>query len=403
MTAELNALLARFAAIGGTPDGGVARLTGTPEDGEARRLFAALAVEKGAEVQTDAVGNQFARFRLVPGATEVVTCGSHLDSQPTGGRYDGVYGVLAALLAAEALAKAGVPAARDVAAVNWTNEEGARFQPSLTGSSAHVGKLTVEEALACRDAGGVTMGEALAAIGALGTDAPDWTVAAHLELHVEQNDALLKAGRRIGVVRGAWATRKIKLGFTGEPAHTGPTPMPLRRDALRAAAAVIGALYAIVEGRGRGAHCSATRLLTGPDSPNVVPAFASVMIELRHPEMAEVDAMAEALLATAAELCAPLGVEVAALVDEKRPSLRLSDETAEVVRAAALACGAEPMDLLTVAGHDAMNMMRLAPTTLFFVPSEAGGISHNAREYTSPEDLSRGLAVLTEALKRLVA
>lgn len=404
--AELHALLERFAAIGATPEGGVCRLTGSAEDGAARRLFAELAREKGAELLTDAVGNQFARFRLVDDAAEAASTGSHLDSQPTGGRFDGVYGVLAGLLAAEALARSAaegaLPAVRDVVAVNWTNEEGARFQPSLTGSSAFVGKLTAEQALACRDSAGVTMGEALAAIGALGSETPDFRIAAHVELHVEQGDRLTAAGRRIGVVRGAWATRKLTLGFLGEPSHTGPTPMPMRRDALRGAAAAITALYQVIEARGAGAHGSASNIRTGPDSPNVVPATATLMVELRHPEMDEVEAMAEQFLGAARAACAPLGVAVEIRSDERRPALMMDAALAETVRAAAAACGEQALDLMTVAGHDAMNLQRLAPTALVFVPSEAGGISHNPREFTRPEDIALGLAVLTETLRRLV-
>jgi N-carbamoyl-L-amino-acid hydrolase len=402
---EFHRLFAAFAAIGATSLGGVRRLTGTPEDGAARDLLAATLTAAGAEALADAVGNQFGLFRL-PGAGETaVLSGSHLDSQPTGGRFDGAYGVIAAVVAAQAvrarLAAEGRTARHHLAVVNWMNEEGARFQPSLTGSSVFTGALAADAALGLVDGDGVKLGDALAAIGWLGTDTLPVRPVRAVELHVEQGAVLESAGVPVGLVTGAWATRKLCLAFVGEPSHTGPTPMARRRDGLRAAARAIEALYGLVESAGRGAHASAARLTIAPNSPNVVASEVRVWFEIRHPQQAEVDDLAERFLTLAAAGAAPLGVVVETAIDERRPALPFDPAGVETVRAAAAALGLAAMETMTVAGHDVLALQRKIPGTLIFVPS-VGGLSHNEREFTAAADLERGLDVLAETLWRMV-
>ncbi len=402
---EFHRLFAGFAAIGATPAGGVRRLTGTPEDGAARDLLAATLKAAGGEALADPVGNQFGLFRLPGAGGTAVLSGSHLDSQPTGGRFDGAYGVVAAVVAAQAvrarLAAEGRSARHNVAVVNWMNEEGARFQPSLTGSSVFTGALTAEAALALVDGEGVTLGDALAAIGWRGTDTLPVRPVRAVELHVEQGAVLESAGVPIGLVTGAWATRKLCLAFVGEPSHTGPTPMARRRDGLRAAARAIEALYGLVESAGHGAHASAARLTIAPNSPNVVASEVRVWFEIRHPEQAVVDELAERFLTRAASGAAPLGVVVETAIDERRPALPFDAAGVETVRAAAAALGLASMETMTVAGHDVLALQRKIPGTLIFVPS-VGGLSHNEREFTEAADLERGLDVLAETLWRMV-
>jgi N-carbamoyl-L-amino-acid hydrolase len=405
LRAEFHHLFAAMAAIGATPAGGVCRLTGTTEDGVARNLLAATLAAAGAEPIADAVGNQFGLFRLPGAGDTAVLCGSHLDSQPTGGKFDGTYGVLAAVVAAQAvrarLAAEGRTARHHLAVVNWTNEEGARFQPSLTGSSVFIGALTAEAALALAGGDGVTLGAALEAIGWRRDGTLPVRPVRAVEIHVEQGAVLETAGVPIGLVTGAWATRKLCLAFVGEPSHTGPTPMARRRDALRAAARAIEALYGIVEADGKGAHASAARLTITPNSPNVVASEVRVWFELRHPDQPVVDAMAECFLAAAAAGAVPLGVAVETAIDESRPALPFDAEGVEIVRAAAAAHGHATIETMTIAGHDVLALQRKMPGTLIFVPS-AGGLSHNEREFTEAADLDRGLEVLAETLWRMV-
>ncbi len=405
LRAEFHRLFSAMAAIGATPAGGVRRLTGTVEDGIARDLLAETLTAAGAETIADVVGNQFGVFRLPGAGDTAVLCGSHLDSQPTGGKFDGTYGVLAAVVAAQAvrarLAAEGRTARHHLVAVNWTNEEGARFQPSLTGSSVFIGSLTAEAALGLADGDGVTLGAALGAIGWSRDGSLPLRPVRAVEIHVEQGAVLETAGVPIGLVTGAWATRKLCLAFIGEPSHTGPTPMARRQDALRAAARAIEALYGLVEADGRGAHASAARLTIAPNSPNVVPCDVRVWFEVRHREQAIVDDLSARFLDAAAAGAAPLGVAVETAIDERRPSLPFDPAGVEIVRAAAAALGHASLETMTVAGHDVLALQRKMPGTLIFVPS-AGGLSHNEREFTEAADLDRGLDVLAETLWRMV-
>lgn len=404
LRAEFHRLFAAMAKIGATPAGGVRRLTGTAEDGVARDLLAETFTAAGAEAIADAVGNQFGLFRLPGAGDTAVLCGSHLDSQPTGGKFDGTYGVLAGVVAVQAvrarLAAEGRTASHNLAVVNWTNEEGARFQPSLTGSSVFIGSLTADAALALADGDGVTLGAALDAIGWRRDGALPVRPVRAVELHVEQGAVLETAGVPIGLVTGAWATRKLCLAFIGEPSHTGPTPMARRQDALRGAARAIEALYGIVEADGKGAHASAARLTISPNSPNVVASEVRVWFELRHPDQPIVDDMAERFLAAATAAVAPLGVAVETVIDERRPALPFDAAGVETVRAAAASLGLAATEMMTVAGHDVLALQRKMPGTLIFVPSE--GLSHNEREFTKADDLDRGLDVLAETLWRMV-
>ena len=233
-----HALFAEISACGATPGGGITRLCASAEDGQARRLFANSTREAGADILVDGVGNQFAIFPLADGpGAPLVMLGSHLDSQPKAGRFDGTYGVVAAAAIGAALMRArraGETFGSDFCAVNWTGEEGARFRPSLLGSGAYAGARRIEEALSSRDDAGITLRGALDGIGFLGTDRPPPLPACYLELHVEQGLVLEKAKASIGIVTRNWGAAKIDVVFTGEQAHTGPTPMPRRRDALLA-------------------------------------------------------------------------------------------------------------------------------------------------------------------------
>jgi beta-ureidopropionase / N-carbamoyl-L-amino-acid hydrolase len=402
MQKNLHDLLAAFAAFSATQDGGVCRLTGTAEDKAARDHFTEEIRGRGFRLDIDGIGNMFATAMLAPNSGEAVIVGSHLDSQPTGGRFDGAYGVLAGLLAMETIAKRAAAEAgaakRNLVLANWTNEEGARFQPSLTGSSVFVETLALNEALSLRDGNGISLGDALVSIGYCGAGHLSLAPMQYVELHVEQGDLLEQAGLDIGIVEGAWAARKISIVFEGEASHTGPMPMYRRRDALRAAAAGITALYDVVE---EGAHASAARMTIFPNSPNVVPAKVQVWFEIRHAQEEVIDRIAARFLDRLDQACGPLSVGVIIAVDERRKTALLDPAGVAVIQQATDDLGFSSTRMSTVAGHDALALQKLVPASLIFVPSR-DGLSHNPREYTEPEALEKGLAVLTETLWRMV-
>lgn len=400
MPDDLIALIDRFAEIGATGDGGVRRLTGSPADGEARTLFARLAIERGASVVTDAVGNMFATFATAPDAETTVLCGSHLDSQPTGGRFDGSLGVLAALDAASTLYAEGAPLSHNLTVVNWTNEEGARFQPSLTGSSVFTGKYSSDFALDLRDRSGMSMGEALGKIGWLGDGALTLTPVHNLELHVEQGGHLETSSVQIGAVTASWGVRKLTLNFVGAPSHTGPTEMGRRRDAMRAAALAVTRFHELMETEEALLHWSAAKIVAEPDSPNVVASRVTVYFEIRNPDQAVCTEVGDRFMQAIAPEIAALGCGIEIATDEARPGTSLSSEGVALTLETAEHLGLSAVPMLTITGHDALALAAAMPSTLVFVPS-VDGLSHSPLELTLPEDIRNGGAMILSLLRRL--
>lgn len=402
---QLNELIARFGKIGATEEGGVCRLTGTTLDKEARDLFVSEIVNRGMTPRIDAIGNVFGVATLVPSSSDIVLVGSHLDSQPTGGRYDGVYGVLAGLLAVDAV-KARcdadpLAARRNVAVVNWTNEEGSRFQPSLTGSTVFTGALNLSDAYSCVDSDGITLRQALSEIGYLGNTPLEHNPIRYVEVHVEQADSLERAGLDIAALSESWTTRKISVNFEGDYCHTGSTPMHLRRDALRAASRAIESLHQEVAKEDAGAHAAAARISVYPNSPNVVAGRVRVWFEVRHEDQAVITSICDRFLSRVVRESSEIGVGVSVLVDELRSGTKLDPHGVKLTLDAASHLGLKATTLKTTIGHDALAIQKRIPSSLIFVPSK-GGLSHNPREYTSPEELDNGLAVLTEVLWQMV-
>lgn len=405
--ADLQAVFDRIAGIGFAPGAGVTRLAASPADGEARRAFAAWMEEAGAQIAHDGIGNQFACFPWAGTAAPWVLAGSHLDSQPGGGRFDGALGVVSAGCAAldlEAARRAGSfrPAA-NLAVVNWTNEEGARFQPSLIGSSVYGGAVPLAEGLACRDGTDTALGAALAAIGVTGARGPvPPRPRAYLELHAEQGRRLADAGAQVGVVTGTWAARKMTVTWIGRAAHTGPTLMAERHDALLAAARGIAAFEDTLAADWPHLHRSAARLSISPNSPNVVVERASVWFELRHPSVAELETAGEAVRAVFARVAEASRTQIEITSDALRPPATMDPGLAILAAETADAAGFAPLSLASVAGHDAVALQNCGiPSALLFVPSE-GGIAHHPDEFTARADMQAGLAVLTALLRRLL-
>jgi N-carbamoyl-L-amino-acid hydrolase len=402
--ADIHALLAAFSACGATAGGGITRLAASPEDGQARDLMRDCLRRLGAEIRIDRVGNLFGLLPLARNPhAPLVMLGSHLDSQTRAGRLDGTYGVAAAILAAETLvreAAAGRPFSADLCVVSWTGEEGARFRPSLLGSGVYAGRRAADDVLALRDEAGITLGAALAAIGYAGADAPPPMPACYLELHVEQGRVLEQAGAAIGTVTRNWGATKLDAVFSGEQAHTGPTPMEDRRDALLGAAYAIADLRALADRFPGRLHSSVGRIEVAPNSANVVPARVAIAAELRSADdglLAEATALAEAAFEAAA---ARARVTVAIPSRELRGIRALPGVVSDLVAACAEAEGLPCRSLDTVAGHDALSLLDRCPVGLIFVPS-LGGLAHNEAEATAPRDLEAGLAVLTRAARRL--
>jgi N-carbamoyl-L-amino-acid hydrolase len=404
--------LADFATMGtfgATGRGGVDRQAASAADGEQRRWLARLLGERGFEVRYDRIGNQWGLLELVPGAPYVVV-GSHMDSQPTAGKYDGAYGVLAAAhaafrlasrLGAEAHGTTGPAPALNVAVVNWFNEEGSRFKPSMMGSSVYTGKLPLADALAVRDAAGVTVAEALDALGFRGEwDGPE--AAACAEIHIEQGRSMERDGITIGLVHSNWAANKYEFVVHGEQAHTGSTAIADRHDALLGASLLVVAAREIADAFPDVVHTSVGQLDVYPNSPVVVPSRVNLLLDLRSADegaLAEADAMLHERVARA-EAAASVSIE--RRTSHSWPVTPYQPEGVELAAKVAADLGLTHRPVMTLAGHDSTNMKDIVPTVMLFVPS-VDGISHNEAEYTHDADLLAGLAVLTDVLGRLAA
>src|SRR5277367_3005530 len=397
---RLWASLMELAQIGATAKGGVCRLAASDLDGQARRLFIRWCEEAGCTVTVDRIGNIFARRPgRKPDLAPIVT-GSHLDTQPTGGKFDGAYGVMAGLEVVRTLNDLGYETEAPIEIVAWTNEEGARFSPAMVGSGAFTGVFTLEEALATRDnnAPDLTLGAELERIGFAG-DAPvgEHPVAAYFEAHIEQGPILEAAGLPIGIVTGAQGQRWYEIIVTGQEAHAGPTPMPRRRDALVGAARMIDAVNKIGHAHAPYACATVGFVQVSPNSRNTIPGHVFFTVDFRHPEDAVLTEMDRELRAACAEAAATQKLDAEVKEFWYFPPTPFDERMVGAVRGAAAAQNLPHQDIISGAGHDAVYLARVAPTAMIFVPC-VGGISHNEVEDAKPDDLTAGCAVLLNAV-----
>lgn len=405
MTAE--SFLSDFhhvATIGATPAGGVDRQAATPEDRRTRDWFAAFARARGWEVRVDGIGNMFALVELAPSAPYVLV-GSHLDSQPLGGRFDGAYGVIAALHAAERVAarvrEEGAAPAYNLAVVNWFNEEGGRFPPSIMGSSVFAGLMDEARMLEVRDLAGVSVAEALDAIGYRGSD-PRPEAVAYAEIHIEQGRILEREGCAIGAVDHSWHTQKLDIEVLGEQSHTGATAMADRRDALVAAARVILLVNEVTKQFEAEALVSSVGQMTvEPNSPIVVARRVHLVADLRSASPEIVAAARASLLADLARVAEEHDVVIRADDFDVRGIQRYPEEGIELTEKVAADLGLGVRRIRTMAGHDSVALNRIVPTVMIFVPS-VDGVSHCERELTTDEDMVAGVDLLTGVVWRLV-
>jgi N-carbamoyl-L-amino-acid hydrolase len=388
--------LMEFARIGATPKGGCNRQTLTDLDGEARRLLQRQAEAAGATLTLDRLGNMVLTRPGRDPSRKAVAIGSHLDTQPTGGKFDGVLGVLAGLEILRALHEAGIETEAPVTLINWTNEEGARFSPPMMGSGAAMGIFTEEEVLAKTDSAGARFGAELARIGWAGDADPAALrdLGAYYELHIEQGPVLEREGLDLGIVTHALAQHWFDVTLTGEEAHGG-SAMAGRRDAMAAAAETIATIER--EALAAGARATVGRLTLHPDSRNVVPGRVWFSLDTRHDHQDQLAALAATVRAEAAGISARRGVSIAIEDFWISPATPFDPRLVGHLRDAAHARGLRFKEMPTAIGHDAVYVARRIPTVMLFAPCH-GGISHNEAESITPAWAEAGLVVLADAV-----
>ncbi|MBN8959233.1 MAG: Zn-dependent hydrolase [Rhizobiales bacterium] len=386
------------AAIGATAKGGICRLTLTDLDRQVRDWFKAQCEGLGLTVTVDDMGAIFARRPGQRNDLPPIAIGSHLDTQPTGGKFDGVLGVMGALEAVRTMVQAGYETVVPIEVVNWTNEEGARFAPSMVSSGVFGGAFEKDWATSRTDPDGVTFGEALEAIGYRGSEpCGQHPLTAFFELHIEQGPLLEAENKEIGIVIGVQGLRWYEVVITGQDAHTGATPMHMRKNALLGAARLTDRIDAIARAHAPLAVGTVGMMEVRPNSRNVVPGEVFLTVDLRHPESDVIEAMEKVLVASLSEICDPLGLGVTMNRIADTPPVRFDQDCIESVRTAAAQSGFSAREIVSGAGHDATYVSRVAPTSMIFVPCK-GGISHNEAEFSSKEQCAAGAQVLLQAV-----
>jgi beta-ureidopropionase / N-carbamoyl-L-amino-acid hydrolase len=390
--------LMETAAIGATAKGGLCRLTLTELDRQVRDWFKARAQALGCEVTIDDMGIMFARRPGQRAELAPIAMGSHLDTQPTGGKFDGVLGVLGALEALRTLTEAGYETFAPIEVINWTNEEGARFAPAMLSSGVFAGVFSRDWAVLRPDRAGSTFGQALEAIGYRG-EAPCGAhpLSAFFELHIEQGPILEAEACDIGIVTGVQGMRWYEGTITGQDAHTGATPMHLRKNALLGAARLIEQVDAIARRHPPEAVATVGSLDIEPNSPNVVPGAVRYTVDLRHKEAAVLDDMEYNLGVAVQNVCASLGLTGAQKKIWDQPAVRFHPDCVRAVREAARDSGWSAREIVSGAGHDAAYVARVAPTAMIFVPCR-DGVSHNEVEFSSKQQCAAGAQVLMQAV-----
>ena len=398
---RLWASLMETAAFGGTPAGGINRLTLSPEDGQVRDWFRAACEAAGLEVGVDALGTQYALRRGRDMSRKPVACGSHLDTQPTGGKFDGILGVLAGLEVMRSLNDAGIETEAPLLLVNWTNEEGSRFAPAMMASAAYAGDFTTQEILEKRDANGISVAEALDAIGCRGPEPVGArAIGAFVELHIEQGPILEAEGKTIGVVEGGQGIAWFDGTVTGFESHAGTTPMPRRRDALLGLAELALAVEGIAHDHAPSAVATMGEAVIGAPSRNVVPGLIRFTLDMRDPKSEVLDAMETALREAAAGIGARRNLSLEIERIWRKEPVPFDASLVAAVDAAAEALGHSRRRIVSGAGHDACNLAGRVPTTMIFVPCK-DGVSHNESESATPADCAAGADVLLHTLLAL--
>lgn len=393
--------LMEMGEIGATEAGGCCRLALTDLDRQGRDLFVQWCREAGCEISIDQIGNIYARRPGTDPEALPVATGSHLDTQPTGGKYDGIYGCLAGLEVIRALNEQNIQTRRPVEVVIWTNEEGSRFAPAMVASGVYSGKFSLDYALNQTDAQGIRLGDALETIGYAG----ELEVGARrfdkfFELHIEQGPVLEQEQLEIGVVTGVLGMRWYDVSVKGVSAHAGPTPMSYRRDALGASARMISALIDMAAARAdEDGRCTVGELTIPKGSRNVIPGDLSFTLDLRNASLAGLEAMEQEAKTLIDRIATESGVEVSLERIWDSPPILFDAGCVDAVETAVAGSGLSYRRMTSGAGHDAVNISSVVPTSMIFVPS-VGGISHNETEYSTPEQIAAGTQILFDVIKK---
>ncbi|MDE0309631.1 MAG: Zn-dependent hydrolase [Acidiferrobacterales bacterium] len=390
--------LMRMAQIGATQKGGVCRLALTDLDLESRDLLSEWCFSEGCDRKVDPMGNLFFRRPGTSSDQRAVGSGSHLDTQPTGGKFDGAYGVMAALEVIRTMNDSDVSTELPVELVVWTNEEGSRFPPAMIGSAVYAGAFDLEYGHSRSDLDGRTMGEELKRIGYLGDSLPsDHQFSAFFEAHIEQGPILEEMNLPVGVVTGVQGSHWYDVTIVGEETHAGPTPMNRRRDALRGASELLPKIYRIATDSGFDARITLGEFRIYPGSRNTVPSRVEFTIDFRHPILTEFDRLDQQIKDTVNQFGEQSNLDVEIDHIWRSPPIAFDSNCIDVVRNSAKNCGYGFNEMVSGAGHDSVNISGVAPTSMIFVPCD-GGVSHNEEENISKEQAEVGANVLLHSV-----
>ncbi|ROL79189.1 Zn-dependent hydrolase [Pseudomonas protegens] len=394
---RLWASLMAMAEIGATARGGSCRLALSDEDRAGRELFAHWCTQAGMTLSVDPIGNLFARRPGSDPDAAPVMMGSHLDTQPEGGRFDGVYGVLAGLEVVRSLNDLGIQTRKPLEVAVWTNEEGARFTPAMFGSAVFTGVMSLDAALAVRDADGISVAEALQRTGYAGNRPLGGAVDAYFEAHIEQGPILEDNAKSIGVVSGGQAIRWLDVQVEGMAAHAGTTPMPLRKDALYGAAQMILAVEQLAADFAPQGLTTVGELSVAKSSRNTIPGLLTFTVDLRHHHDQQIAAMELQVEERLERIARQRGLKVSIDRHWVSPATPFDAECVAAVQQAVDGLGYPQQSIVSGAGHDAILLARYCPTAMVFIPC-VGGLSHNEAEDVLPEDVRQGADVLLNAV-----
>ncbi len=393
--------LNEMATMGATPKGGICRLALSEADKAGRDLFVHWCKQAGCTVTVDQIGNIFARRPGRRNELPPVLIGSHLDSQPTGGRFDGTYGVLAGLEVVETLNDHQIETDTPIEVVSWTNEEGARFKPALIGSGVFTGVFDLQAALQITDQNDLVLGAELERIGYAGTyPATTRPIRASLEAHIEQGPILEKNRSQIGICTGVQGMKWYVLTLTGEEVHAGPTPMEDRRDPVLGVIRILDKLYRLISSTDPTSRITIGQIETIPNVVNTVPGQVRISIDIRHPKQQTLKILSHTMKEIVAAECSTIGLnwQIEEIWDS--PSVSFDPECINAVRQAASKLNYPSMEIVSGAGHDSVYLSRVAPTSMIFIPCEKG-ISHNEAENICKADATSGCNVMLHALLEL--
>jgi N-carbamoyl-L-amino-acid hydrolase len=395
---RLWSALMELAAIGATPKGGVCRLALSELDKQGRDLVTRWAREAGMTVTIDQIGNGFMRRAGRNNSLPPIMTGSHIDTQPTGGKFDGNYGVLAGLEVVRTLNDHGIETEAPIEVAFRTNEEGSRFVPVMMGSGVFAKAFTLEHAYAATDTEGKSVKDELERIGYLGAEEPGaHPIGAYFETHIEQGPVLEDHGKTIGVVTGVLGVRWYDCVVTGMEAHAGPTPMALRKDALQVATKLMQEVVACAHRHPPHGRGTVGMVQVFPNSRNVIPGNVKFSIDLRNASEALCDTMDADIRGVAARLSAESGLSIDIKLVTSFPATEFHADCVDAVARATQALGYSHMEAVSGAGHDALYMAKLVPAGMIFIPCK-DGISHNEIEDAQPEHITAGCNVLLHAM-----